>query len=256
MKIRHLNIEVTKRCNQHCFYCFNNSGIGSPASELTSGQWLTAFGKLKEQGLKSVHLTGGEPFAYPHAMDLLKGAQELELGTSILSNGFRVAELAREQEDVFRRLTVAQISLDSMNERVHNQRRGYPQAWRDATSAIRALCDFGVQVEVSCVASSDNIDDLLPVARFCVKVGANLIVRPIVAMGRATACQCGDSLHEVIDGRMNDIRVATEILIVEDRFHYVPNPHEICPSGFATVHHDGTLRNREKLSLSIFEFAA
>ena len=78
MKIRHLNIEVTKRCNQRCFYCFNDSGIGSPASELTPEKWLNVL-HAQSRGLESVHLTGGEPFSYPGAIDILVGVPQLGL---------------------------------------------------------------------------------------------------------------------------------------------------------------------------------
>lgn len=243
-KIKHLNIEVTKRCNQRCFYCFNNSGMGSPTRELSPSQWLGILGKLRVQGLESVHLTGGEPFAYKHAVDILAGAQDLGLGTSILSNGLRVPELAGAYPGVFQRLVVAQISLDSLDEDMHNRRRGYHKAFSDAVAAIQALRDLGVLIEVSCVVSENNLADLQDVAEFCNGIDAGLIIRPMLALGRAEACERRPSFDQ-------DLRVSIESLtsgvrLAADRFQYVADD-ALPPDGFSTcvtVHSDGFLRGR------------
>lgn len=260
-KIRHLNIEVTKRCNQRCFYCFNNSGLGSAASELTMERWLSILRALQLRGLESIHLTGGEPFAYKHAVELLDGAQAMGLSTSILSNGFRVEDLAGSFPEVFAKLAVAQISLDSMNEATHNLRRGYSRAWHDAVSAIRALRQLAVPVEVSCVVSETNAPDLLAVAEFCEENQAGLIVRPILAAGRAAAYQTHDSFAQ-------DLQVCIQSLtgvvhLVTDRFYYVADDTRQSasdgPSDYVTVHCDGFLRyhrNGSEQSFNLLDFAA
>jgi MoaA/NifB/PqqE/SkfB family radical SAM enzyme len=238
-KIRHLNIEVTKRCNQRCFYCFNNSGIGSPASEFTPKQWLEIIQKLRNAGLKSVHVTGGEPFAYRGAVELLAGAQGMGLRTSILTNGFRVAELARLYPHVFCNLDVAQVSLDSTQPELHNRRRGHPRAWDDAVSAIRDLRHMGVPVEISCVLSEENKGSI---------IGASLLLRPLQSLGRAkvtTPHTCMD-FSQMLDACL-------PVPVVHDRYYYVADDRghwpEGCPKDFITVHHDGKLRTHGLLNL-------
>ena len=185
-RIRHLNVELTRRCNQRCFYCFNNSGGVSRTGELQLEAWLAILGDLRSKGLQSVHFTGGEPFLYERITELLEAAQLMGLSTSILSNGFRIAEVASRFQSIISLLAVAQISLDSMNPAVHNQRRGYFDAWVHSMSAIRALCEISVPVEVSCVVDDDNIRELPAIARFCDQLQCGLILRPLVAQGRAS----------------------------------------------------------------------
>lgn len=259
-KIRHLNIEVTKRCNQRCFYCFNDSGIGSPASELTPEQWLNILRRLKSQGLESVHLTGGEPFAYPRAVELLAGAQEMSLGTSILSNGFRVKELVGAHPEVFGRLAVAQISLDSMNEETHNQRRGYARAWQDAVSAIQSLRALTVPVEVSCVVSETNLADLKAVAAFCETMNAGLMIRPIIAAGRAATQRISDSFTHDLELCVQSLNENLDVHFVADRFHYVADECEArpqqSPEDIQTVHNDGRLRFGNGCDINLRSLAA
>lgn len=259
VKIRHLNIEVTKRCNQRCFYCFNDSGLGSPGSELIPSRWLNILRKLKKEGLESIHLTGGEPFAYRHAVELLAGAQELGLATSILSNGFLVVELAGESPEVFQKLTVAQISLDSMKAETHNQRRGYRRAWQDAVSAIHALRKLGVPVEVSCVVSDTNILDLPAVAEFCQNMQAGLIIRPIISAGRATTQIMPDSFVYDVELCTRSLTENLDARLVSDRFYYVADEREMRPPSWPTdihtVHHDGRLKFSKsgEINLTVLE---
>lgn len=253
MRIRHLNIEVTKRCNQRCFYCFNNSGVGSPSSELAPDRWLNVLGKLKAQGLESIHLTGGEPFAYPWAVELLAGAQAFGLGTSILSNGFCVRELATACPEVFRKLKVAQISLDSMNEQTHNGRRGYPRAWQDAMNAIQALRELDVPIEVSCVVSDQNLQDMSMVARFCVQNGISLLLRPVVPIGRAINQAPSNGFHERFTACLHMLAELPRLALVSDRYHYVPEESghdKAVPTDIATVLSDGSLRTNQKYEVA------
>jgi molybdenum cofactor biosynthesis enzyme MoaA len=60
--VTHFNLEITNLCNQRCLYCFNNSGAVERKGELPIESWERFLKRQAEQGLKSVHITGGEPF--------------------------------------------------------------------------------------------------------------------------------------------------------------------------------------------------
>lgn len=253
--IKHLNIEVTKKCNQRCFYCFNDSGIGSQATELSFERWLDILRAAQRKGLQSIHLTGGEPFAYKNAVKLLAGAQAIGLSTSVLSNGFRLAELTKTSPDVFRKLAVAQISLDSMNEDAHNIRRGYARAWQDAITAIRALRQLDVPVEVSCVVSDTNLADVGAVAEFCRSVNAALLLRPIIPNGRAANQQIHETFPKDFAICVQSLTECQHVALVSDRFNYVVDEREArqTPSqeGIHTVCHDGRLRGSDNDAINL-----
>jgi len=242
-EIRHLNVEVTKKCNQRCFYCFNDSGKGQPSTELSLQQWMDMFRNLQQKGLQSIHLTGGEPFAYKNAVELLAGAQALGLSTSVLSNGLHVERLTGDFPNIFRKLTVAQISLDSMDEVTHNLRRGYLKAWHDAVSAIHALRQLSVPVEISCVASESNLSDLEAVAEFCEAMDIGLIIRPIIATGRAANQIIPDSFANDLECCVQSLTTNQKARLVFDRFHYVADKREVrlqkWPEDFQTIHLEG-----------------
>lgn len=242
--IQHLNIEVTSRCNQRCSYCFNDSGPGEAHTPLSVQQWGQIVHLLQRLGLESVHLTGGEPFVWPGTIHLLGIIQESGLSTSILSNGYRIPEMIDKHRPLFCALTVAQISLDSLDPHIHNKRRGSNRAWADAVSAIQSLREVGVQVEVSAVVDWENLHEIPSIISFCERLSCRLLPRPIVPMGRHSAADVHgiDLLYDNLSELIRD-----SSLCVSDRFAYVPPPPPTADTahlaGKFTVSPSGNLRH-------------
>lgn len=221
-EIEHLNIEITRGCNQRCFYCFNDSG-DCLKNELPLRTWLTILKQLKLKGLKSVLVTGGEPFTRLGIMDFLKKVQDLGIETSILSNGYKVQEYAITCESVFKNIVVAQISLDSMNPETHDKRRGEPGAWKQAIDAIQSLKNLGVSIEISCVTSEDNLSNVYALVEYCRAIGALLILRPLTAIGRGSSC-IRHSKNAILANKIKQLEKKYDKIITGDRFQYVPQP--------------------------------
>jgi MoaA/NifB/PqqE/SkfB family radical SAM enzyme len=245
--IRHVNIELTKRCNQRCFYCFNNSGGVSRTGELELDVWLGILQHLRSEGLSSVHFTGGEPFLYERIAELLAGAQAIGLSTSVLSNGFRVQELAARVPDVLARLAVSQISLDSMSPVIHNRRRGFQEAWNHAVTAIHAFRALSVSVEISCVVTEENAGELAAITRFCDQVGAGLILRPMISQGRGIHYRMSADFTNAFAREVESIREEGFKNFRDDRFHYVPAAGDYgkpAPNNdIMTLLYDGSVRD-------------
>ncbi len=247
MTIQHINIEVTRRCNQRCFYCFNESSAAGEETPFSPEQWLRALSRLQHRGLRSIHITGGEPFCWGGTVELLRGAQAFGLRTSILSNGHRIPELAASDADPFRRLAVAQISLDAMTPAVHDARRGTPGAWRKAMRAVEALRGLQVPIELSAVVSRENLDEVSRLANLCVGIGARLLVRRLLPLGRASKLGAADTLGEALERQLEFAGRQCPGVIAADRFYYLPSggqDGQLRPRGhIATVFTNGMLRS-------------
>ncbi|WP_155751008.1 radical SAM protein [Scytonema sp. UIC 10036] len=217
----HLNLEISRKCNQKCFYCFNNSGISEKTGIISFESWQTILGMMHESGLKSVHITGGEPFMWSKTIDLLCYAQNIGLDTSILSNGFQIDSLAKTHADVLINLKVAQISLDSMHPKIHDYRRGCEGAWQQAMDAIAALRELNVSVEISCVVDDENVSELIAIGNFAKSIGASLIVRPLVSKGRASTTKISSLCQKRLEKSLIELKQAN-VNVVCDRFSYVP----------------------------------
>ncbi len=242
--IKHVNIEITNQCNQKCFYCFNDSG-DAKNNELALDTWIEVLRHMKEWGLKSILVTGGEPFMRPGIMDFLRESQSLGLETSVLSNGFKVYEFAQTHKEVIKRLKVAQISLDSMVPTLHDARRGVSGAWRQAIQAIETLSDFEVPVEISCTVSDENINEVKKVGEYCKLIGAKLLVRSLITIGRAVSNKTTDCIDDRLCNMVRDFAL-DGINCICDSFFY--NPANDCidnnalDEGIVTMRADGTFR--------------
>ena len=243
--ITHLNIEVTRHCNQRCFYCFNESGADLDHTPYAPTQWLKLLAQLRAQGLKSVHLTGGEPFSWWGTVELLRGAQRLELFTSILSNGCRIPKLVSEDPEPFERLRVAQISLDAMTPAVHDARRGVQGAWIAAVRAIEALHALRVPLEISAVISESNLDEIPHLAKYCADLGAKLLIRPLLPLGRARTLISTDNWQAAMQKALDDVAVTWPRVLTSDAFRYLPEAQDTKSAArrdVATMHCEGSLR--------------
>lgn len=82
-------IELTKKCNLDCNFCFNknDAGITENQSELTTEQALSAIHKIKESGMGAVRFTGGEPLLRNDLGTILGYAKSLGLYVILNTNG-------------------------------------------------------------------------------------------------------------------------------------------------------------------------
>lgn len=246
--IRHFNLEITKKCNQKCFYCFNDSGYSQSKNELTLTEWKNSISEIADLGYQSVHITGGEPFLHPAIVEILDHAINKRLSTTILSNGFKIAMLAKENPDLFRKIKTAQISLDSTDPETHNSRRGFRNAYADAISAIAAFSELNVPIEISTTVSEQNINHLLDIGLFCKSIGAALILRPLISAGRASNIQHNEYFIEQLNTIKSELINKYQVSVIDDRFCYVADEDEsdrlLLENGTVTVEATGKIRGK------------
>jgi MoaA/NifB/PqqE/SkfB family radical SAM enzyme len=249
--ITHLNVEVTRRCHQRCFYCFNESNARLEHTPYSPSQWLRVLTKLSGEGLRSIHLTGGEPFSWWGTVELLQGGQKLDLKTSVLSNGYRIPQLVGQHSNTFEKLDVAQISLDAMNPSVHDLRRGTRGAWTQAIQAIEALQALRVRLEISAVISDSNLEEIPNLAAYCADLGAKLLIRPLLPFGRGKPVSLAHDFETSLQKLLKEVAVAWPELVISDAFFYLPQVHGGAPANVATMHKEGLLRLDTAAALAI-----
>mgnify|MGYP000695557202 CR=1 FL=1 len=108
-----VNFHVNKACNAHCRFCFATfrDVRGQSATDVALG----VIDALAEAGCEKLNFAGGEPTLRRDLPQLVRWAKELGLVTSIVTNGFRLAELLEEHADA---LDWVGLSVDSGREDV------------------------------------------------------------------------------------------------------------------------------------------
>lgn len=81
-------LHVTNRCNLHCLGCYSFDSKRNHAEDLSLGQLKCAVRRLKEVELKSLVISGGEPFIRKDLPELLQYCREIEIPeVFVITNG-------------------------------------------------------------------------------------------------------------------------------------------------------------------------
>jgi radical SAM protein with 4Fe4S-binding SPASM domain len=87
--LRHLDIELTERCNNNCLHCYINlplDDLNALNNELTTDQWKDILKQAADLGALSVRFTGGEPLLRNDFEDLYLYTRRLGMKVIIFTN--------------------------------------------------------------------------------------------------------------------------------------------------------------------------
>ena len=155
---------VTDRCLLKCRMCYK--WRDSPIEQYPSiGQYERFISDLAEFAGRNVKISfvGGEVLLFPGVLDLIKFSAEQGLWTHLASNGWLInEELAKRMADSG--LSEVSLSLDSLNETVHDYLRGVKGVYRRVMDAIDYLRKYSksIRINICCVIYDWNLDGLIP----------------------------------------------------------------------------------------------
>lgn len=167
-----VQIELTEKCNQKCFHCYNywrySEEIGK--NELGVQDFLMVIKKLVTAGINSITLTGGEPFLRPDLLfSILECCNENNIKASINSNATLIKKSdANKIQDLG--VTHVLVSLLGL-EKTHNNTTN-SNTFKKACDGISVLVDSKVNVSVNMAVSKLNLFELHDVGRIAKNLGA------------------------------------------------------------------------------------
>jgi len=176
-------IEITNRCNLSCLHCFNDSGDPCP-HELTTEEIFSVIDTLTSMGVHRVTLTGGEPLLHPEFFEITDHARKAPMSVNIFTNGTLITE---EHINEFKKLHIGQfnISVDSVDETIHDTFRGKKGALKKTLHAITLLKEAGFPIRIATCLSQLNKDVAVDILQYCKTQDLTDIgVAPVRASGR------------------------------------------------------------------------
>jgi Fe-coproporphyrin III synthase len=149
---------ITRTCNLKCIHCYNDSGAGKSAKEISTEKAKAVLDDLAQFGVPSVLFSGGEPIMRTDLFELLEYAGLLGLRTVISTNGTLITEeIANKISKAG--VTYVGISLDGIGD-VNDKFRGVGGAFDKAVSGIRNVRQAGVRVGLRLTLTKRNVQDL------------------------------------------------------------------------------------------------
>jgi MoaA/NifB/PqqE/SkfB family radical SAM enzyme len=173
-----LELHLTYTCPERCVFCSEDGRMRDyHAYPVTWGRVAAVLRQCAERGVKSVHLTGGEPTIHPKFIETLALARKLGLRTSVGTIGTML-----QKEEFARRalpyLDEALFSLHGPTAEIHDAMARRPGSFDRVTRAIRACLSvspsFGAYVNT--VITRRNVEHLPDTAALADQLGAKLIV--------------------------------------------------------------------------------
>ncbi len=163
--------EITNRCSLHCVHCCTEAGVSGLPDELSTAEARAGLDYLFQRwSVREIYFSGGEPFERQDFLSICQHAANLGMRLSVASAGLPVTrEVARAVAKL--PFDFVHVSLDSAEEKEHDQFRGFRGSHRAALSAIDHLVAAGVEVRVGTVVSRLNWRGLAAIAELCVEHG-------------------------------------------------------------------------------------
>ncbi len=164
--VRHIPVEVdwqkprtmilllNKRCNLKCDFC----DLWHYTDMMPFESAVTIIQRAPAAGVKTLVITGGEPFVHPRIHELIELAKNLGLGVNITTNGtLLVKDIDRIKNS---RVDSLSISLDGFKEN-HDRLRGVDGTYDEVMRAIDVLkAETDIWINIYFVVTKENVREL------------------------------------------------------------------------------------------------
>ena len=160
--LRHLFLELTLRCNEHCFHC-GSSCEYTGDEKLSVSDYERILKEVRENFDISrilLCITGGEPLLRKDFFEIMTMAKDLGYKWGMTSNATLITEETAHKLKEAGMRTIS-VSIDGLEE-THDELRGMKGGYRRAMEGIGNLIEEGGfdAIQVTTVINHRNIDQL------------------------------------------------------------------------------------------------
>ena len=166
-KTRGIDLNFNNACNLRCKYCFTNSPKGDHAKEYLD---IDAIRKLADEadelGYFEFDLQGGELLLQPKKLfEVLAAIKPERFYMYLTTNGYYLDEAMAKKLAEYKVSRVS-VSIDSMDEKIHDEIRGRKESWKRAIDALEHVKNAGMDPYLNITvghynANTDHFKQLL-----------------------------------------------------------------------------------------------
>lgn len=168
----YVQFEVTSRCNNHCFFCYNCIGdVGR--DELSCTEIKRIISEMADAGVFKINFNGGEPLIRKDFFDFASYAAEKKFQLHMNTNA---TLMTREKAQKIAELMPSVcISLLSPNSEEHDRMSGRSGAFNEVLRGMDFLAEAGVNFEVNICTTKENFEKIEQIAEIAAAHGCNTI---------------------------------------------------------------------------------
>jgi len=225
---------ITQVCSHQCPFCYVNDGSSVKPTQPSLVKAIRVVDALGSANVKNIILLGGDPGAYPHAVDLAKYAVEkYGIRVSILSNTLAFPHSSIEEAAKY--ISAFETTIHNIEPVLHDQFCRKDGAYHAVIDKLRKVSALGRETGIAInilPAISNKIFNLVERIVAVEKVQLNyIVVQRIVPFGRAAGSSDFTLTRQQAERSLIDIkRIDKELgiaITVEDPFPLCILPNDL-----------------------------
>lgn len=148
---------ITKHCNLACKHCFEGASPKFSIRQLSRNEIMHFLAQLNGADIKTLKITGGEPFTHPAIDDIIELLPRCNFETMILTNALLLTD---ERIIALKKAHVQLgISLDGISADTYDYIRGHG-CFKRLTSVLKKLSQNNIKFSLTCTVNAVNIKEL------------------------------------------------------------------------------------------------
>ncbi len=150
-----IKFEVTDRCNLACTFCHQDFGAKGGTTTLDMEVFERVLTAAKNERIKIIRLTGGEPTVLKSIDVFLRRAKDLGFFVIVNTNGTALPE--KRLHALKGLVDYIKISFPAPDEETMTRLTGNKTTWRRKWDALEHLEKLGIRTDILTVMTSENI---------------------------------------------------------------------------------------------------
>ena len=165
-----MNLMITGKCNYNCLHCFNAADNAPIMTEWSFEDIVKLLDQCVECGINAFTITGGEPMAHKHFIDILTEIHKRNMFVAeINTNGFYITQDILDKIKAIGCRPHMKISFDGVGH--HDYMRNFKGAEEIALNAMKLCVDNGFDVMSQTQVHRKNLDSMLETAKLLESIG-------------------------------------------------------------------------------------
>ncbi|MBX4265670.1 radical SAM protein [Clostridium estertheticum] len=181
-----VSVELTDRCNLRCKHCYGDFCVEN-SDYIPKDKLVHIFKSMKDVGVVTVELSGGDPSVYPYTAEAIELAFDAGIqAVMLLTNGVSLNEnlidtVVRHKDKMF-----VQIDVHSLDNEYFDWFTGSKGNLDHVKKNIDTLVSKGVQLKLASIITPKNYHEILDIAEWSYQHGAKVFATsPVIDIGRA-----------------------------------------------------------------------
>ena len=154
-QLTNIHIEITSKCNERCIHCYIPHE--NKIHNIDPALFYDILQQCKNMNLLHLTISGGEPMLHKNFCDFIKKCREYDFSVNILSNLTLLDDNILEEMKANPLLGI-QVSLYSMNPKIHDEITQMKGSFEKTKNAILKLIENDIPLQISCPIMKQNKD--------------------------------------------------------------------------------------------------